>query len=186
MFKRLLAAVLFLSVFVGSASAGEKLKIWFDAGGSPGDSYATVLQNGASAAAKDLGVEVKFVYSDWNAEKMITQFRQGLASKPDGMVVIGAPGDNAYEPLIGKAIASGITVACVDTPLPKTFARYQSKGYSYIGVDNYGQGKMMAERCLDHFNLKKGDKVTATLVDLENEAGYIELSIREASYEISS
>lgn len=31
--------------------------------------------------------------------------------------------------------------------------------------------------------LKKGDKVSATLTDLENEDGYIELSIREASYE---
>jgi small subunit ribosomal protein S1 len=31
--------------------------------------------------------------------------------------------------------------------------------------------------------LKKGDSVSATLVDLENEDGYIELSIREASYE---
>lgn len=30
--------------------------------------------------------------------------------------------------------------------------------------------------------IKKGEKVTATLVDLENEDGYIELSIREASY----
>ncbi|KKP93630.1 MAG: RNA binding S1 domain protein [Candidatus Moranbacteria bacterium GW2011_GWD2_36_12] len=31
--------------------------------------------------------------------------------------------------------------------------------------------------------VKKGDKVGATLIDLENEDGYIELSIREASYE---
>ncbi len=31
--------------------------------------------------------------------------------------------------------------------------------------------------------VKKGDKVGATLIDLENEEGYIELSIREASYE---
>jgi len=31
--------------------------------------------------------------------------------------------------------------------------------------------------------IKKGDKVGATLIDLENEEGYIELSIREASYE---
>jgi small subunit ribosomal protein S1 len=31
--------------------------------------------------------------------------------------------------------------------------------------------------------IKKGDKVGATLIDLENEDGYIELSIREASYE---
>lgn len=31
--------------------------------------------------------------------------------------------------------------------------------------------------------IKKGDKVSATITDLENEDGYIELSIREASYE---
>ncbi|MDD5397057.1 MAG: S1 RNA-binding domain-containing protein [Candidatus Moranbacteria bacterium] len=31
--------------------------------------------------------------------------------------------------------------------------------------------------------VKKGDKVGATLIDMENEDGYIELSIREASYE---
>lgn len=159
MFKRIFAAVMLLGLLVGSASAGEKLKIWFDAGGSPGESYATVLQNGAAAAAKDLGVEIKFVYSDWNAEKMITNFRQGVASKPDGMVVIGAPGDAAYEPLISKAIASGIAVMCVDTPLPATFKKLQSQGFSYIGTDNYGQGKMMAEKCLSHFGLKKGDKV---------------------------
>lgn len=159
MIRRLMFALVAVALFACSASAEDKLKIWFDAGGSPGESYATVLQNGAATAAKELGVDIKFVYSDWNAEKMITQFRQGLASKPDGMVVIGAPGDNAYEPLIEKAIASGITVACVDTPLPKVFEKFQSKGFSYIGVDNYGQGKMMAERCLDHFSLKKGDKV---------------------------
>lgn len=31
--------------------------------------------------------------------------------------------------------------------------------------------------------LKKGDKISATLTDLENEDGFIELSVREASYE---
>ena len=194
MLRRFMAAVMLVALLAGSASAGEKLKIWFDAGGSPGETYSTVLQNGAATAAKDLGVEIKFVYSDWNAEKMITQFKQGLASKPDGMVVIGAPGDNAYGPLIEKAFASGIMVACVDTPLPKTFEKFQSKGYSYIGVDNYGQGKMMAEKCLSHFNLKKGDKVLVwglksipgrglrakAMLDVFNKAGlkadYLEIS----------
>ena len=159
MVRRFFAAMLLIALLAGGASAGEKLKVWFDAGGSPGESYAKVLQNGAAAAAKDLGIEIKFVYSDWNPEKMITNFRQGLSTKPDGMVIIGAPGDEAYEPLVGKAIDSGVAVMCVDTPLPKTFEKYQSKGYSYIGVDNYGQGKMMGERCVSHFNLKKGDKV---------------------------
>lgn len=160
MMKSCIAAFFGLALFCGAAFAAEdKITVWFDAGGSPGESYATVLQNGAQQAADDLGIEIKFVYSDWNAEKMITNFRQGMATNPDGMVVIGAPGDDAYMPLIGEAIGKGIQVMCVDTPLPKTFERYQSKGYSYIGVDNYGQGKMLAERSLAHFGLKKGDKV---------------------------
>lgn len=157
--KKFFATLMLLLLSSGCASAADKLKIWFDAGGSPGETYATVLQNGATAAARELGAEIKFVYSDWNAEKMVTNFRQGMASKPDGMVVIGAPGDSAYEPLIGQAMKAGIAVACVDTPLPATFKKYQSQGFSYIGVDNYGQGKMMAEKCLSWFKLKKGDKV---------------------------
>ena len=65
-----------------------------------------MLQNGAQQAADDLGIEIKFVYSDWNAEKMITNFRQGMATNPDGMVVIGAPGDDAYMPLIGEPLGA--------------------------------------------------------------------------------
>ncbi len=158
--KRGIAVIAAILLFCGSAfAADDKLTVWFDAGGSPGETYATVLQNGAQQAADDLGIEIKFVYSDWNAEKMITNFKQGMATKPDGMVIIGAPGDDAYMPLVGQAIEQGIQVMCVDTPLPKTFEKFQPAGYSYIGVDNYGQGKMMAERCLSHFGLKKGDKV---------------------------
>jgi small subunit ribosomal protein S1 len=49
-----------------------------------------------------------------------------------------------------------------------------------------GTGIVLGKEIKDGFALgkvKKGDKVSATLVDLENEEGYIELSIREASYE---
>ena len=96
MMKSCIAAFFGLALFCGAAFAAEdKITVWFDAGGSPGESYATVLQNGAQQAADDLGIEIKFVYSDWNAEKMITNFRQGMATNPDGMVVIGAPGDDA-------------------------------------------------------------------------------------------
>lgn len=136
-----------------------RIKIWFDTGGGPGESYGTVLQNGALAAAKDFNVDISFVYSDWSAEKMLKNFREGLATKPDGMVVIGVPGDDAYEPLIDQAIAQGAIVTCLDTPLPKMYKKYQSKGFGFIGPDNYNQGTMLAERCLRQFDLKQGDKV---------------------------
>lgn len=46
-------------------------------------------------------------------------------------------------------------------------------------------GKEMKDGLGSNAKLKPGDTVTATLTDLENEDGYIELSIREASYEKS-
>ena len=155
-----LATTLILSLFLAAgAMAEDKLKIWFDAGGSPGESYSMVLQNGATAAAKDLGVDVAFVYSDWSPEKMLTNFRQGLAGRPDGMVVIGVPGDDAFEPLIDEAFAQGAIVSCVDTPLPRLQQKYQPQGFGYMGTNNYTQGSSMAERCLAYFKLRAGDKV---------------------------
>ena len=144
----------------GTASNGQKrMKIWFDTGGSPGESYGSVLQNGAAQAAEDLNIDIRFVYSDWSAEKMLKNFKEGLASKPDGMVVIGAPGDDAYGPLIDEAFNNGILVTCVDTPLPGMYGKYQSRGFGLIGPDNYNQGKLFAEKCLDYFKLQKDDKV---------------------------
>lgn len=164
--KKFLPLTLLLLLSLGLFSSGpawaqekSKLKIWFDAGGSPGESYSMVLQRGAQAAADDLGAKITFVYSDWNAEKMITNFRQGLASKPDGMVVIGAPGDDAYEPLVDEALAQGTLVTVVDTPLPRLFKKYQPQGFGYAGTDNYTQGTATAERCVSHFGLKAGDNV---------------------------
>lgn len=158
-FRVLLAALALVLGPAAAASADGKLKIWFDAGGSPGEAYSMVLQNGAAAAAKDLNVDIAFVYSDWSPEKMLINFRQGLAGQPDGMVVIGAPGDDAYEPLIDEAFAKGILVSCVDTPLPRLAQKYQPRGFGYMGTNNYRQGSSMAERCLDYFKLKSGEKV---------------------------
>lgn len=160
--KIIVLAVMLASLAASSAWAAseeKKLKIWFDTGGGPGESYGTVLQNGAAAAAKDLGLDISFVYSDWSAEKMIENFRQGLAAKADGMVVIGVPGDDGYEPLIDQAFEQGAVVTCVDTPLPRLYQKYQSRGFGLIGPDNYNQGKMLAERCVAKFDLKSGERV---------------------------
>ena len=55
-----------------------------------------------------------------------------------------------------------------------------------LDLGSLGTGIVLGKEIKDGLSggkLKKGDKVTATLIDLENEDGYIELSIREASYE---
>lgn len=56
-----------------------------------------------------------------------------------------------------------------------------------LDLGSFGTGIVMGKDTKDGLRnnkkLKVGDKVTATLIDLENEDGYIELSIREASYD---
>ena len=36
---------------------------------------------------------------------MITQFQEAVATKPDGIAVMGHPGDDAFDPLIDDARA---------------------------------------------------------------------------------
>ncbi len=56
----------------------------------------------------------------------------------------------------------------------------------YLDIEPFGTGIVLGREIKDGMGtgkLKIGNKVTATITDLENEDGYIELSIREASYE---
>lgn len=156
----LMLGLLALSLLCGTAFAktGEGMTIWFDTGGSVGDGYGTIVQNGAKAAAADMGCELRLLYSDWNPETMITHFRNAVAARPDGIVVMGHPGDAAFGPLVDAAVKQGIVVTSIDTALPETQARHRAKGFGYVGTDNYTQGKALAEEVLHRTNLKKGDR----------------------------
>jgi small subunit ribosomal protein S1 len=61
-----------------------------------------------------------------------------------------------------------------------------SSNEMYLDLAPFGTGVVMGKEIKDGMGsgkLKIGDEVSATLIDLENEDGYIELSIREASQE---
>lgn len=56
----------------------------------------------------------------------------------------------------------------------------------YLDIEPFGAGIVLGREIKDGMGtrkLREGDKVSATIIDLENEDGYIELSVREASYE---
>jgi len=56
----------------------------------------------------------------------------------------------------------------------------------YLDIESFGTGIVLGREIKDGLSsgkVKVGDKVMATITDLENEDGFIELSIREASYE---
>lgn len=137
---------------------GKGVTIWFDTGGPAGGPYNTIVQNGALQAAADMGCDLKLVYSDWNPEKMIANFKTALAARPDGIVIMGHPGDDAYAPFIKQAMDEGILVTCVDTDLPKTREAYQSRGFGSVGTDPDVMGTTLAREALARSGLKKGDR----------------------------
>lgn len=133
-------------------------KIVFFPGGSPGGPFATVVYNGAVAAAADLGPDVEYVWSDWLVENMITQFQEAVATNPDGIGIMGHPGDEAFGPLIDEAVAQGIIVTSSNTELPEAQSKYSANGFGYVGAINYSAGYNLGTEAISRFGLGAGDK----------------------------
>lgn len=132
--------------------------IIFFPGGSPGGPFETVVYNGAVAAAADLGPNVEYVWSDWNPEKMVTQLSQAIAIKPDGIAIMGHPGDDAYSPLVAEAEAAGIIVTSQNTTLPQLEGLYKSNGFGYVGAELYSAGYALGSEAVQRFGLQAGDR----------------------------
>jgi simple sugar transport system substrate-binding protein len=133
-------------------------KIVFFPGGTAGGGFETVVYNGALAAAADTGADVQYVWSDWDPAKMITQFTQAVATNPDGIAIMGHPGDEAFDPLIDEAEAAGIIVTSMNTQLPLAQAKYSAKGFGYAGAILYTAGYALGQEAVSESGLAAGDK----------------------------
>ncbi len=134
------------------------VRIVFFPGGPQGGVFAVNVYNGAVQAAADLGCKVDYVWSDWDPQKMVQQFREAVAMRPDGIAIMGHPGDEAFGPLIKDAESKGIIVTSMNTTLPKSEALYLANGFGYVGAENYAAGHALGVRAVQVFNLKKGDR----------------------------
>ncbi len=132
--------------------------IVFFPGGSPGGPFATVVYNGAVAAAADLGANVEYVWSDWNPEKMVTQFAEAAATQPDGIAIMGHPGDDAFQAVVEDARDQGIIVTSQNTTLPTLEAKYSSSGFGYVGAELYSAGYALGAEAVNRFGLQAGDR----------------------------
>jgi simple sugar transport system substrate-binding protein len=143
-------------------SDGEQLctgvKIVFFPGGPPGGPFATVVYNGAVAAAKDLDADVEYLWSEWNPEKMVSQFKEAVATNPDGIAIMGHPGDDAFETAVDEARAKGIIVTSQNTTLPRLEERYKADGFGYVGQELYESGYMLGKEALKRSGLGSGDR----------------------------
>jgi simple sugar transport system substrate-binding protein len=131
--------------------------IVFFPGGPPGGPFAQVVANGALAAAADLGANVELVWSDWNPEQMVTQFAEAAATQPDGIAIMGHPGDDAFQAVVDDAIAQGIIVTSQNTNLPRLEEEYATQGFGYVGALNYSAGYSLGAEAASRFDLGDGD-----------------------------
>src|SRR5664279_6576938 len=126
----------------------------FFAGGAEGDAFASIVYNGAVQAAKDLGAQVDYVFSGWKAEIMVQQLREAIAAKPDGIAMMGHPGNDAIMPLAEQASKAGIKMMYQNVPLDAVTAKF---GGGYVGAQQAAQGKALGDESVRRFGLKKGD-----------------------------
>ncbi len=161
MLAMLLLVILVISP-VATAQEGERwcsgVDIVFFPGGPPGGPFATVVYNGAVQAEQDLGPNVEYIWSNWDPEQMVTQFAEAAATHPDGIAVMGHPGDDAFEPVIEDAIAQGIIVTSQNTTLDRIEAAHGADGFGYVGAELYSAGHSLGSEALRRSGLGEGDR----------------------------
>jgi len=164
--KRLsgLIAVLFIAALVVGmvqtvrpAEAQDKIVVYMQMGGHQGDGTTLARTNGAREAAAALGIELHEQYAGWDQQTMINQFKEALAADPDGIVIMGHPGEDAFAPLVEEAISRGIIVTSGNNSLPNLQAKYQPYGFGYAGADLW-TGGYMTGKAMVAAGLKPGDK----------------------------
>lgn len=153
-----------LMLFGGAPSAEtagkhfEGINIVFFPGGSEGGPFASVVYRGAKAAEEDLGCRVDYVWSGWLPDRMVAQFKDAIARRPDGIAIMGHPGVAAYAPLVDEARSKGIIVTSQNTTLPAIEEKYTAQGFGYVGQELYPSGVMLGKGAAQRAGLKKGDR----------------------------
>jgi len=162
--KMLMVIVTIIAFGIGFSAMGytapekkhfEDVTIRFFCGGDPGDAFASIVYKGAMDAQSDLGCKVDYVFSGWDIEKMMAQFRDAIAAKPDGIAMMGHAGEDALQPLVDEAYEAGILVTFQNYGSPRLREKYEC---GFAGPDNVLQGRQLGEYAIKYLHLKKGDR----------------------------
>jgi simple sugar transport system substrate-binding protein len=162
-----LTAAMFLGTASNGAAAPDSAsatkwcggkKIVFFPGGPVGGVFAVQVYNGAKQAAADLGANVQYVWSNWDPETMVKQFKAAIATKPAGIAVMGHPGPAALKTWVDKAEKQGIIVTSQNTELPPLMKKYQSRGFGYVGQNLYASGYLLGQSAVSQLHLRKGNR----------------------------
>jgi len=184
-------ALLALTAGMANAQDGEKwcsgVDITLFSGGPAGGAFNSIIDRGAMQAAEDTGANVQIIYSEWDFDKMITQLRDMIGQAPDGIAMMGHPGDAAIMPLAEQAQAAGINMMYMNVDVPEVRARF---GSGYVGASLFAQGRALGAETLRLAGdeLGPGDKaIVMSRWESENRAqrelGLVEV-LEEAGIEV--
>ena len=150
-------------------AAEKQIVIYMQMGGTEGDGATLARTNGAKAAAAANNVKLIEQYSKWDQQTMIDQFKQALAARPDGIAIMGHPGEPAFAALVDQAEKMGIIVTSGNNPLPTLEAKYQARGFGYAGADLHQGGYLTGKSMIAAGGLKAGDE--ALVYDIWHQEG---------------
>jgi simple sugar transport system substrate-binding protein len=150
------------------SSATEPIVVYMQMGGNQGDPSTLARTNGARAAAAALGITLIEQYSGWDSQKMIDQFKEAIAASPDGIVIMGHPGEDAMGPLVDQAEGMGIIVTSGNNPLANIETQYQTRGFGYAGADLHAGGYLTGQAMVAA-GLQAGDE--ALVYDIWHQEG---------------
>ncbi|HEY5081624.1 MAG TPA: substrate-binding domain-containing protein [Bauldia sp.] len=128
-------------------------------GGPQGGVFANNVYNGFKQAELDLGPTVTYYFSNWDPNMMLTQIKQAIATKVDGIATYGFGGDDATDPLVDQAYAQGTIFTSLNTSLPAAQKKYSANGFGYVGAPNYAAGFALGAEAVKRANLASGDQV---------------------------
>ena len=182
-----LSQLLLASVAIASLTAaapasadpiGKGLVMYMQMGGNPGDGSTLARQTGAKEASESLGVDLKPQFSGWAPEKMIEQFKEAMAARPNCIAIMGHPGSTAFHDLVKQAVSEGIVVTDGNAPLTELQKEFGPNGFGYAGVDLYAGGALTAKAMLAD-GLKAGDEAVVWGIFSQAERGISEKGLAE-------
>jgi simple sugar transport system substrate-binding protein len=128
-------------------------------GGRSEDSFRRAVEEGAVRAERDLGCRISIASTNWNSSVAVTRFQEAMSGAPDGICLIGEPGNAQLLSLIESAIEGEISVTSYQRPMPEAQERFSTMGYGFAGPDFFRAGEDLVNAAVKKHQLARGDLV---------------------------
>jgi ribose transport system substrate-binding protein len=122
-----------------TTSDTKKDQLYIEVSALGGLDYFYDHKMGMETVGKELGVRTEYVGpAEYDMNAMVAAFEQAISKKPNGIVVVGF--EPSLNPIVNKAVESGIPVVTVDADLP------DSERIAFVGTGNKNAGLQGGEK----------------------------------------